>query len=86
MANDLVLRVSLPNDTSVSQSAFYSVGDIGPAGGIIFSVVATSSAYVANDFLYLEAASETYNSSGINGFGTRSAVNKLFLRYSMSAI
>ena len=51
MANDLVLRVSLP--TPVSQSAFYSVGDIGPAGGIIYSVVPTASVYTPNDFQYL---------------------------------
>lgn len=64
MNNGLILRAELNKPTQYPQT--YQVGDVGPAGGIIYWAQA-----VGNDFLYYEAATNPYNTSGTNGAGTR---------------
>ena len=69
MSNGLVLRCKLTSGQNAQLTQQYSVGDTGPAGGIIYSVED-----LGNDFRYLEAGNEVYDPVGINGAGTRTTL------------
>ena len=75
--NGLVLRCKIPNTAPLVQQ--YSVGDTGPAGGIIYSVED-----LGNDFRYLEAGNEVYDPVGINGAGTRTTLRNWMLSYTQN--